>query len=300
MHKSVGVVVKYAPNDGGIVRITDEKDFRDGQEFTIASTHQDITLAEGITVEFLVVTGADSETLVALDVQPSIPTPSAKEILRPEEKRREKERKESSVIWSIVEKANMSVEGNADIADGSYRHRWLQTFIKEAGEGLGFTAVIERPILNGTQSVDVSLEKDSLRIACEISVSTTPSHESQNIKKCLRVGYTHVVSISSKRSKLNRIKKWVDREHATDKDILSRVAYLFPEEVPPFLEKALARITPRSHQMVIGGRKVTVNYCPKSLEEQEEIRGNIAKILAKAYVRQGSHKNREPQPPTTG
>lgn len=67
--------------------------------------------------------------------------------------------------------------------------------IKQKGEELGYRALVEKSIDGGC--VDVSLESDRHRIACEISVTSTPEQEVGNVAKCLTAGYERVVLVVS-------------------------------------------------------------------------------------------------------
>jgi Helicase HerA, central domain len=71
-------------------------------------------------------------------------------------------------------------------------HRELQDRIKQAAQKSGFFATIEQQVLNGKGRVDVALERDGMRIACEVSVTTRLEHEQHNIEKCLAAGYEQV------------------------------------------------------------------------------------------------------------
>lgn len=74
---------------------------------------------------------------------------------------------------------------------GSF-HRSIQDQISRVAAGLGYRVQIEKPIGSDSGVVDISLEREELRIACEVSVTTTANWEVQNILKCIRAGYQHV------------------------------------------------------------------------------------------------------------
>ncbi|MGI8466878.1 MAG: hypothetical protein ACR2N3_00305, partial [Pyrinomonadaceae bacterium] len=50
--------------------------------------------------------------------------------------------------------------------------------------------------------VDVSLEKENLKIAAEVSVTSTPDYETRNILKCLAAGYDFVLVVVSSQKKI--------------------------------------------------------------------------------------------------
>src|SRR3989344_6639234 len=73
------------------------------------------------------------------------------------------------------------------------------------------------------------------KIACEISVTTEPEHESANDRKCLGAGATQVVVVSPSPAALKRIASAV-RAACAEPD-LQRVAFLSPTEIIAFLDE---------------------------------------------------------------
>jgi excisionase family DNA binding protein len=82
-------------------------------------------------------------------------------------------------------------------ARGTKQHRETQRIIGQIAETYGFRSQIEKTVLDGTGAVDVSLEKDGLKIACEVSVTTSAAWESRNVLKCLRASYDRVIVVAS-------------------------------------------------------------------------------------------------------
>ncbi len=89
---------------------------------------------------------------------------------------------------------------------GGQHHRELQGVIKRIGESYDFNVAIEKYVLDGSGSVDVSLEKEGLKIACEVSVTSPTDYETKNILKCLAAGYDHVCVIVSNQKKILALK----------------------------------------------------------------------------------------------
>jgi excisionase family DNA binding protein len=89
---------------------------------------------------------------------------------------------------------------------GGQHHREFQAVIKRVAESYGFQVEIEKAVLNGTGSVDVSLEKDDLKIACEVSVTSTTDYELQNIRKCLAAGYDYAIVVASNQKKIPQLR----------------------------------------------------------------------------------------------
>src|SRR5205807_3296321 len=88
---------------------------------------------------------------------------------------------------------------------GGPQHKYLQQLIKQWGEGMGYRASIEYKLPQGG-SVDVLLEKGSMRIACETSITNSPAYELENIRKCLDAKCGHVIAIATDEKHLAKIK----------------------------------------------------------------------------------------------
>lgn len=116
---------------------------------------------------------------------------------------------------------------------GGEHHKYLQQLIKRWAEPRGFTATIEKAILDGLGSVDVALEKGNHAIACEVSVTTDPQHEIGNVQKCLAAGFSEVIFISSEKRVLTSVR------HALVSVLSSaqyrQVKFFAPEELFSFL-----------------------------------------------------------------
>ena len=96
---------------------------------------------------------------------------------------------------------------------GGRHHHELQAVISRmAAEGYGFSAEIEKNVLSGAGSVDVSLERENLKIACEVSVTSTADYETKNVLKCLSAGYDYAVVVVSNQKKIPSLKAKLQSE----------------------------------------------------------------------------------------
>lgn len=161
---------------------------------------------------------------------------------------------------------------------GGRQHKYLQHLVKRLGEDRGYRAVIEQPILSGTGSVDVSLEKGEQKIACEISVTTETDHEIDNIQKCLAGGYDTVVSLSSDAKVLRRLK---ERAAAVlEPHTQSRLRFLQPEEMVLFLDElAAGEVGEVGGETTVRGYRVKRRYQAVSPEEAALRKQAIAQVL---------------------
>jgi hypothetical protein len=132
----------------------------------------------------------------------------------------------------------------------------LQELIRRWGEANGWRATVEGRILDGLGNVDVALERDQHRIACEISVSSTTDYEVGNIRKCLAAGFSLVVSIVADRGALVRLKAAVARDiERTDAD---RVRIVRPDEAFAVLEALAPQEAESASESTVRGYRVTV------------------------------------------
>lgn len=88
---------------------------------------------------------------------------------------------------------------------GGSHHQEIQAVIRRMAESYGFSVEIEKSVLDGAGSIDVSLVKEDLKIACEVSVTSTIDYETKNILKCLAAGYDYAVVVVSNQKKLTSL-----------------------------------------------------------------------------------------------
>jgi hypothetical protein len=161
---------------------------------------------------------------------------------------------------------------------GGQQHKYLQQLIKRLGEEKGYKATIENEVLGGTGSVDVSLEKEKYKIACEINITSTNEQELGNIQKCLAAGYDQVVMISPEKKILTKIRRLV--EDALEKASFERVLFMTPEGFVAFLEEREAKAA--STEKTVKGYKVKVKFKPMAEEEKKTRREAISQVVMKA------------------
>jgi hypothetical protein len=107
--------------------------------------------------------------------------------------------------------------------------------IRKAAEERGFTVELEKVVLDGHGHVDIAIDRNGLRIACEISVTTSPKHEIDNLCKCLAAGFDYAVLVSSESSTLRLAKKrFVPELTRAQRD---RVRFLTPAALAGWLDE---------------------------------------------------------------
>lgn len=164
---------------------------------------------------------------------------------------------------------------------GGQQHKYLQHLIKQLAEERGFLASIEAEILGGAGSVDVSLSRADLRIACEISVTTNRDQELGNIEKCLTAGYTQIVLVGSNGRHVKTLSKFV--EENLDEAHRTKVRYLVPEELVGFLD-SFGPALQTTEQTVRGYKVRTVQQAVDPVSADTRRRA-VAEVIARSLMK---------------
>jgi hypothetical protein len=143
--------------------------------------------------------------------------------------------------------------------------------------------VIEAPTPDGKGSVDVLLEREGSRIACEISVTSKVEQEVGNVMKCLAAGFPRVVLISLKKTLLTRVRAALGERLPPGE--LAKVLLLSPEELSFLLE---SEDVPPPAAETVGGYRVHVEY----EAPDEAARASRAKAIADLIARRVKDKKR--------
>ncbi len=161
---------------------------------------------------------------------------------------------------------------------GGPEHTYLQELVKRWGEERGFRSTIEYEVPDGGR-VDVALERERKRIACEIAVTTGSEHELENIRKCLGAGFDLVVAISTRKRFLQELERRA-REALTE-DEQQQVQFLAPEALVSFLDTQ----APEDETETIAGYKVSVSYREPDTVEERARRRAMADVIRKSLAR---------------
>lgn len=162
---------------------------------------------------------------------------------------------------------------------GGKEHKYLQTFIKQWAEGMGWRTTIEAPVPGGSGSVDVLLSKGGATVACEISVTTSIEHEIRNLEKCAAANFEYVVSVTPEGKRAGEIE--AAAKEAIEASAFSRMRFLSPEGLFAFVQEVDAKQSTK--ETTVKGYKVQVNYKPigqvDRLARTEEVSAVVAKSL---------------------
>lgn len=170
-------------------------------------------------------------------------------------------------------KPTRSEAGSADTG-----HRQLQQELKQLAQSLNYAATIELRVLDGAGSVDVAIDAHGHSIACEISATTRPNHELQNVEKCLAAGFAEVWMIAEDPDHLEALRKHI--AVALDFDDLKRLRFLSPDDAHraiSSLPRPKAPIQARSF-----GYDIAVEYRLQTQEEKSQRQQTLNQIFASA------------------
>jgi hypothetical protein len=165
-------------------------------------------------------------------------------------------------------------ESERPAGGGGVKHKQLQAAIKEKGEERGFLASLEDPVRDGEGRVDVVLSREGLRIAFEISITTSNDHELRNIEKCLSLPFAHVVMLTSQARRLKSLSRYISK--ALDEEERKRVTFLLPEDLPAFLDSFERTCVPN--------RKVVKGYTVRTRVADHDPSAAVARRRAIAAV----------------
>jgi len=134
----------------------------------------------------------------------------AKGLITQEETRKGLRRRLAKVL-TMTDKGTDLVKKLSLAGKGGDLHKDLQRMLKEQAEVFGWKATIEERIGRSLESVDVGLRRDDMRVAVEISDTTRPEQEIQNIKKCLEAGYDYILAVCPDDKDLSLLKTEVKK-----------------------------------------------------------------------------------------
>ena len=174
-----------------------------------------------------------------------------------------------------------------ELGKGGPKHRYLQSLVKELAEQQGFRATVEAPLPGGAGQVDVLLEREGLRVAAEVSVTTPAGYERGNVRKCLTAGFDQVMVVLTKsRASRDRYREVIlEGLTAAEQD---RVSFLLPEDVPGYF--ASLAPPPDPGETTVRGYKVRVSHSVVSPEDARERRERLARLVARSLGAQGEEE----------
>lgn len=158
---------------------------------------------------------------------------------------------------------------------GGSQHKYVQHLIKQLAEDRGLRAVIEEAVQGG--QVDVGLHQGELSVACEISVTSKPEYEAQNLAKCVRAGFVRIWAVSPDNKRRKAIVQSAQARLAPED--FAKVEFLTTDEL---IEALDSLVVPVPEEKVVAGYRVTSTRKPISPAEAKERRDTVTRILAES------------------
>jgi hypothetical protein len=167
-----------------------------------------------------------------------------------------------------------------DLGKGGVQHKAVQARIKDQAEKLGFRVTIEKEILDGAGSVDLVLVRDSIAIACEVSVTGTIDYEVGNVAKCIKAGYRTIAVVAVSDEKLAKLASAVSNSLGPEATQL--VGYHLPDAFINALKK-MPRLATSAEEPEIrsrGGRIIRRRVVVLPAEEMKAKEEQTLKLMA--------------------
>lgn len=153
---------------------------------------------------------------------------------------------------------------------GGQEHKYLQQLVKRLAEERGFRASIEEPAGDGR--ADVVLRKADLSIAVEISITTDPDHEAENLRKCQAAGFERILFVVPDKKRREKLAARFQEEAC-------RVFVIAPEHLVATLDEFDPGPAPQ--ESTVRGYKVKVTRQTVSPEDAANRRSAVAAVIAK-------------------
>ena len=171
---------------------------------------------------------------------------------------------------------------------GGAQHQAIQLRLKEAASSLGFRVFIEKPILDGSRSVDLVFERETQILACEITVTTTVDHEIGNVSKCLKAGFTEIAVVAVTDEKLEKMTSAV--RHSLGEVAASRVKFFLPEAFIDYLRGLAPPVRAEPKTKTVRGYKVKTVYEDASPEDIKAKEAEMVQLMADLMQKKAASK----------
>jgi len=164
-----------------------------------------------------------------------------------------------------------------DLGRGGAPHQAIQERLQAEAQKLGFLAEVEKQLTKGSnQAADLVLRRGDVAIAVEITVTTTTSHEFENIQKCLDAGFKRVavIAISPKRLEdiADAVRGGLGTEAAAEVGYYSPDAFIAELQKLAKVQKPEAVLPPgerKSHGRTV--RRHLPKLSPEELKQREDV-----------------------------
>ena len=155
-------------------------------------------------------------------------------------------------------------------------HTYLKHLVKRIGESKNYKITLEYPIPNG--NIDVVCERNTEKIAIEISVTTDPVWEIHNLEKCIGLGFSKIISLTGDKKHLTKIEKKCAELLPNYQTY--HICFLTPDQL--YTELTEMPLTDEAVGTMQKGYRVSVSYGEDSMRQAPQKRKNVAKTIVEA------------------
>lgn len=184
----------------------------------------------------------------------------------------------------------VAIRKDRDLGRGGAPHQAIQERLQAEAQKLGFLAEVEKQLAKSSnQAADLVLKRGDVAIAVEITVTTTVSHEFENIQKCLKAGFNRVAVIATSPKRLEDIASVARGGLGTE--AAAKVGYYSPDDFIAELREVAARLNAKADPTQATGEQkrrgiVVRRHLPELSPEERKLRDNmIQRMLAEALRR---------------
>ena len=177
-----------------------------------------------------------------------------------------------------------NVEAAVEATENLQSHRYLQSLIKQLAESAGYKADAEAPTKDGQGRVDVSLSKNGVRTAVEISVTTNEVHELKNIKKCFGDGHDKVILCCVDKRRSEKLCTLAKKE--LEESLQDRLVICQPEDIVMLFQtedEETTVVEEKPETKIVKGYRVKVKYQEPS--DQALRQRQVTQVVAKSIQR---------------
>lgn len=167
-------------------------------------------------------------------------------------------------------------ERKEEISETESVHTYLKLLVKKIAENKNYKVTIEYGIQQG--SIDVLCERNTERIAIEISVTTDPVWEVHNLQKCIGLGFSKIISLTGDKKHLIKIEKKC-KELIPDYTTHA-ICFLTPDQL--YTELTEPDIPNVPEVTIQKGYRVSVSYGEDAVHSSPQLRKNVAKTIVSA------------------
>lgn len=134
-------------------------------------------------------------------------------------------------------------------------HQYLQEYLSRLAQQRGCKTQVEVPTNDGGR-IDLLVEKDDIQIAVEISVTNTVDYEVQNLKKCIKAGFAHILMLCKSDAHLRNIR--LKAQEVLNEKKFKMIEFAHPDSFVEYIETKTAKNT--STEKRVRGYRVKANY----------------------------------------